>query len=367
MAEDFTGHQIVRKNDLVFTPRDFDATPILSGVAPCDGCISNLYFVLFPYDKSKVYIPFYNYFMWGVKWGGDIWRKLSYGMRFSYNFQQFSMLPTVLPPLEEQSRIANFLDDKCGKIDRYIETQRAIIEKLKAYKQAVITEAVTKGLDPTVPMKDSGIEWIGEIPEGWEIIRLKFVMEQIIDCPHETPNYSLDGNYFVIRTADQDLGSLRPEQYMFRLDEKEYRNRIRRLSLDKDDIVYGREGERWGLACLIPESGKYCLGQRMMQFRCNKEILLPNFALWALNSEKIYLQGAVDTFGSTSPHVNISTMLNYVIPIPPLCEQKDISRRIMQKCSVIDRTLEQKQSLIDKLTEYKKSLIYEVVTGKREV
>lgn len=210
MAEDFTGHQIVRKNDLVFTPRDFDATPILSGVAPCDGCISNLYFVLFPYDKSKVYIPFYNYFMWGVKWGGDIWRKLSYGMRFSYNFQQFSMLPTVLPPLEEQSRIANFLDDKCGKIDRYIETQRAIIEKLKAYKQAVITEAVTKGLDPTVPMKDSGIEWIGEIPEGWEIIRLKFVMEQIIDCPHETPNYSLDGNYFVIRTADQDLGSLRP-------------------------------------------------------------------------------------------------------------------------------------------------------------
>ena len=76
MAEDFTGHQKVHTGDLVFTPRDFDATPILSGISPCNGCISNLYFVLYPRDKN-VYIPFYNYFMWGCKWGGDIWKKLS--------------------------------------------------------------------------------------------------------------------------------------------------------------------------------------------------------------------------------------------------------------------------------------------------
>lgn len=123
MAEDFTGHQIVKQGDLVFTPRDFDATPILSGIAPCDGCISNLYFVLYPHNISETFIPFINYFMWGVKWGGDIWKRLSYGMRFSYNFQQFGALPIAVPPIDTQRRIADFLDDKCGKIDRYIEKQ----------------------------------------------------------------------------------------------------------------------------------------------------------------------------------------------------------------------------------------------------
>lgn len=123
MAADFTGHQIVKKGDLVFTPRDFDATPILSGIAPCDGCISNLYFVLYPHNSENTYAPFFSYFMWGVKWGGDIWKKLSYGMRFSYNYQQFNMLPTLLPPLQTQKAITNFLDNKCAKIDRYIEKQ----------------------------------------------------------------------------------------------------------------------------------------------------------------------------------------------------------------------------------------------------
>ena len=127
------------------------------------------------------------------------------------------------------------------------------------------------------------------------MVRLKFLLSQIIDCPHETPIYSADGNYLVIRTADQDIGKLRTDEDMYRLDESEYWNRIRRMSLEKDDIVYGREGERWGLACLVPESNKYCLGQRMLQFRCKSELFLPCFAMWALNSKFVYLQGAVDT------------------------------------------------------------------------
>ncbi len=98
-------------------------------------------------------------------------------------------------------------------------------------------------------------------------------------------NYSFEAKYHVIRTADQELGSLRSDDNMYRLDEEEYQKRIRRLSLDKDDIVYGREGERWGLACIVPESDKYCLGQRMMQFRCNTKLIIPKFAMWALNSK----------------------------------------------------------------------------------
>lgn len=199
------------------------------------------------------------------------------------------------------------------------------------------------------------------------MVRLKFLLSQIVDCPHETPIYSADGDYLVIRTADQDLGKLRADKDMYRLDEGEYQNRIRRMPLEKDDIVYGREGERWGLACLVPESNKYCLGQRMLQFRCKNELFLPSFAMWALNSKFVYLQGAVDTIGSTSPHVNISTVRNFLIPFPKASEQNQIVQHINKKMLQLEKEIEHREILICKLIDYKKSLIYEVVTGKKEV
>ena len=154
---------------------------------------------------------------------------------------------------------------------------------------------------------------------------------------------------------------------MYRLNEAEFQRRSRRLSLVKNDIVYGREGERWGLACLVPESEKYCLGQRIMQFRCKVDRILPQYAMWALNSRHVYLQGIVDTLGSTSPHVNISTIRNYHIPLPPITEQRRISTYLFEKCGSINTIIKTKQSLIDDLESYKKSLIYEVVTGKRRI
>ncbi len=273
----------------------------------------------------------------------------------------------IIPPIAEQERIADYLDRKCSQIDAIIARQQEVIEKLKAYKLSVITEAVTKGLNPHAPMKDSGVEWIGKVPEQWRMIRLKFLMSDIIDCPHETPAYSDDGEYLVIRTADQDLGKLRADQDMYRLNRNEYQNRIRRMALNKNDIVYGREGERWGLACLVPESNKYCLGQRMLQFRCKNELLLPHFAVWALNSKYIYLQGSVDTIGSTSPHVNISTVQNFLMPVPQICEQQEITEYIDKKMLQLDKDLLHRNTLIRKLIGYKKSLVYEVVTGKKEV
>ena len=223
------------------------------------------------------------------------------------------------------------------------------------------------GLIPDAEMKDSGIEFIGNFPSHWKIVRLKFLLTHLIDCPHETHKYDADGKYLVIRTADQDLAVLRKDEDMFRLSESEYENRIRRMSLDKDDIVYGREGGRWGLACLVPESNKYCLGQRMLQFRCDREVLNPQFAVYALSSSTVYLQGSFDTMGSASPHVNISTVQNYAIAVPPIQEQEYIAKKLQKKCKDIDFAIEKRQRFIDKLIDYKKALIYEVVTGKRSV
>ena len=315
--------------------------------------------------NSKVDKSFYKYNLAAMK--DYIFSNANGNTQFNLNAEKVKNFYFVLPNVATQRRIANYLDHKCSQIDTIIARQQEVIEKLKAYKLSVITEAVTKGLNPDVPMKDSGVEWIGEIPEHWKMVRLKFLLSHIIDCPHETPIYSADGDYLVIRTADQDLGKLRTDEDMYRLDEGEYQNRIRRMPLEKDDIVYGREGERWGLACLVPESNKYCLGQRMLQFRCKRELFLPRFAMWALNSKFVYLQGAVDTIGSTSPHVTISTVRNFLIPVLPISEQQEIEEYIDKKMSQLDKEIEHRENLICKLNEYKKSLIYEVVTGKQEV
>jgi len=271
------------------------------------------------------------------------------------------------PPVEAQQRIVGFLDTECARIDAVIEQTRASIEEYKKLKQSVITQAVTKGIRPDRKMKDSGNNDMGCIPNEWEIVRLKYLTTDIVDCPHETPEYSLDGEYFVIRTADQDYARLRSDANMFRLAYNQYVVRTRRMTLDKDDIVYGREGERWGLACIVPESGKYCLGQRMMQFRCDEKRILPLFAMYALSSSHVRRQGEYDTFGSTSPHVNISTIRNYRIPLPIISEQKEICEYIHEKVLYLDTLMDKKEKEVAELESYKKSLIFEYVTGKKEV
>ena len=263
-----------------------------------------------------------------------------------FSKEKFIALPIPVIPQDIQSKIVSFLDLECKQIDDLLSKSRSSIEEYKKLKQAVITQAVTTLNCPNV--------------------KLKYLMDIIVDCPHETPIYTFTGNYLVIRTSDQSLASLRCDEYMYRLDEAEYKKRTRRLTLDKDDIVYGREGS-WGLACLVPQSNKYCLGQRVMQFRCNTRLLYPKYAMYALNSETVYMQGALDTIGSTAPHVNISTICNYLLPVPALTEQKEITNYLDAKCAEIDKLIAKKELLVKELESYKKSLIYEVVTGKREV
>lgn len=356
--------KLVKKGDFAINSRSDRRGSC--GISDYDGSVSLINTVLTP--RGEMHPVYYNwlfhsssfadeFYRWGHGIVDDLW---------TTRWQEMRNITIPVPEYAVQQKIAAHLDRKCTQIDALISNAQQQIEKLKAYKQSVITETVTKGLDPDVKMKDSGVEWIGEIPEHWEVIRLKFLLQYIIDCPHETPNYSFDGEYYVIRTADEDYGFLRADEQMYRLDEKEYKHRIRRLSLDKDDIVYGREGERWGLACIVPESNKYCLGQRMMQFRCNEHIV-PMFIMWALNSKNIYVQGCFDTLGSTSPHVNISTIINYEIPIPSYEEQNKLASFLEEKCSRIDKLIALKQQKIEKLQQYKKSLIYEYVTGKKEV
>lgn len=317
------------------------------GISEQDGSISLINTVLQP--RGEMNPGYYNwlfhtsmfadeFYKWGHGIVDDLW---------TTGWSDMKKIGVPVPSKCEQKQIAEHLNFECYNIDIILSKTRSSIEEYKKLKQAVITQAVTT--------------------QQYSHIKLKYLMNVIVDCPHETPNYSFTGNYYVIRTADQSLASLRRDEDMYRLDDSEYKKRTRRLTLDKDDIVYGREGERWGLACMVPESNKYCLGQRIMQFRCNIKFLYPKYAMYALNSEPVYLQGVADTIGSTSPHVNISTICNYLLPVPSLTEQKEIADHLDAKCAEIDGLIAKKEQLVKELESYKKSLIYEVVTGKREV
>ncbi len=367
VAESYYNYNPVDIDDLLLNPMDLYSGANCS-ISTVTGVISPAYVNLRALDGINP--KFYDYYFKLQYWLMAFFsygKGVSFENRWTLNTETLMNYPVVVPTYEEQSRIADYLAEKCGKIDSIIEKQEQVVEKLKSYKQAYITDAVIRGIDENISMKDSGVPYIGSIPEHWKMVRLKFLLTELIDCPHETPVYSKEGRYLVIRTADQDIATLRCDDDMYRLDDEEYKNRIRRSSLEKDDIVYGREGGRWGIACLVPESNKYCLGQRMLQFRCNKNLILPEFCVLALSSNTIYLQGSFDTMGSASPHVNISTVQNYWLAVPPLEEQKVIAQKVRKKITDIEDQVNKINKYNEKLFEYKKSLIYEMVTGKREV
>ena len=343
MPTTFDGYQFVDPNDLLLCLFDIDVTPRCVGLVKDYGVTSPAY------SRFKIHSGFCNaYYNYLLRFIDDekVFVHLSKNLRSSLTESDFGAIKTIVPSKAEQQRIADYLDNRTFEIDILLSKARSSIEEYKKLKQAVITQAVTALNCPNV--------------------KLKYLMDIIVDCPHETPIYTFTGNYLVIRTSDQSLASLRCDEDMYRLDEAEYKKRTRRLTLDKDDIVYGREGS-WGLACLVPQSNKYCLGQRVMQFRCNTRLLYPKYAMYALNSETVYMQGALDTIGSTAPHVNISTICNYLLPVPALTEQKEIANYLDAKCAEIDKLITKKEQLVKELESYKKSLIYEVVTGKREV
>ena len=273
------------------------------------------------------------------------------------------MLP--LPTPGEQPEIVAFLDRETRKIDALIEEQQRLIDLLNEKRQAVISHAVTKGLNPDAPMKDSGVEWLGEVPMHWSLSRIKHLTTHIVDCLHTTPTYDGELIYPAVRTADLERGCLLIDQIRL-VAEEVYQERIQRLEPRAGDILYSREGERFGMAALVPEDTRLCLGQRMMMFRIDA-LNDPCFVMWALNSEAVYQQVISLVAGSTSPHVNISDIRNFHVALPPLDEQAKIGRYLSLLTAELDGLEIETQSAITLLQERRSALISAAVTGKIDV
>lgn len=265
------------------------------------------------------------------------------------------------PSIKEQQLIATYLDQKCGEIDELITLQEEMITKLQNYKQSVITEAVTKGLDKNVPLKDSGIEWIGKIPEHWsknKIIRLFSIIGS-----GTTPKSSKEDNYIGsvnwIQSGDINGGYIENcKNTISGTALKEYPT----LKIYKAPfIIVAMYGASVGNISISNIDG--CVNQACCVMNETKQNF--KYLFYAMNSVKKYLIYKAE--GGGQPNISQDKIKNTWLPIPPLSEQQSIADYLDQKCSEIDELISIKQQKIEKLKDYKKSLIFECVTGKRKV
>ena len=296
----------------------------------------NYYWLLF---KSLGFISKINSLTVGIREGKNI------------QYKDFANMYLPFPPVSEQQAIANFLDKKCGEIDKLIALQEKIIEELKAYKQSVITEVVTKGLNPDVPMKDSGIEWIGLIPVNWSVCKLKYLYSLINGRAYSDTELLEKGKYRVLRVGN-----------LFTSDKWYYSD----LELSEDkycskgDLIYGWSAS---IGATIWKGEKVIYHYHIWKVMTGKnDVRFSEYLLNALTDAK-----RKDMHGSAMQHLTMVGMNNSLLPNVPFAEQRSIADYLDNKCANIDSLIAIKQSKIEELKEYKKSIIYEYVTGKKEI
>lgn len=363
--EDLTAYKVVYKNDIVLNSMNVIAGAV--NLSKYYGCVSPVYYML--YNDNPAVTKYYN-----LLFQTEVFQKSLFGLgngilvkessngklntiRLRIPMDKLNKLPLPLPSLSEQQAIADYLDDKCAQIDNITATINEQIEVLKQYKKSVITEAVTKGLDHNVPMKDSGVEWIGQIPEKWEVKKFKYNLYRINQLNNSNDNIvlSLYRDYGIVPKDSRDDNHNVTSQ-----DTSKYRQ------VEIGNFVINKM-KAWQGSVAVSEY---------------KGIVSPAYYVYGFKTAAIYkkyfhyllrscykeefrrLSGGIREGQWDLP---AEALENTMILLPPISEQQVISKYIDDKCSQIDAIIADKQAQLETLAAYKKSLIYEYVTGKKSV
>ena len=290
---------------------------------------------------------------------------LTVGIREGKNIQywDFSNMLLALPPKKVQIRSAQYLNAKCIEIDTMLSKTRSSIEEYKKLKQAVITQAVTKGVRGEREMKDSGVEWIGEIPEEWNKCKLKNISIDIGDGLHGTPKFDDSGEVYFINGNNFSSEYVEPKFDTKKLCLEESLN-YPKPELTEQTIMISLNGS-YGKVCL------YRYFPMLLGKSAGYITLLPSikrrYVRYYLSSTPAQIIMTLSLNGTTIPNLSLNTLYNFPTILPPASEQAEIADYLDAKCAEIDKLIAKKEQLVKELESYKKSLIYEVVTGKREV
>ena len=341
---DLNQFKTVHKNDYVISLRSFQGGFEMSDY---EGVCSPAYQVF--YATRQISSQYYKYLFKADAFIQEI-NALTVGIREGKNilYDDFALIPIPIPAASEQQRIADYLDEKCGEIDSLIGLQEQMIEKLKAYKQSVITEAVTKGLNPNAKLVPSGIDWIGDIPSHWDIIKIGFIFINM-DCLREpisaelrernNPQYDYYGASGIIDKTDH-------------------------YNVEDKVLLIGEDGANLvmrNLPLIYKAEGKFWVNNHAHILKPRKD----NYDFMAHALEACNYRDYIT--GSAQPKLSQENLSRVQLPVPPLEEQQAVASYLDEKCSEIDNLIAVKQQKIEKLKDYKKSVIYEAVTGKTDL
>ena len=360
MPTTFDGYQYVAPGDLLMCLFDIDVTPRCVGFVKDEGLTSPAY-SRFKTRKGS-FGPYYDYLL---RYMDDekCLLHLSKNLRSSLTEEDFGQILSIKPSYAEQQRIADYLDKKCGEIDELIEVQEQMIQKLTDYKQSVITEAVTKGLNPNAHLIPSGIDYLGDIPKGWlGCAPLKYCTNIILGkmLQSNASNYDDTLEYYIcakdVHFDGIDYSDLK-RMYFSKSEKKIY-------EVCKGDMLVVEGGAGAAGSAIVEKEieGVYIQNSIMIvRSRDNCDIRYVRYVLFSIVS-----RGYVDYIcnKATIPHFTKEKLSGTIIPMPPIEDQKEIASYLDKKCSDIDSLIALKQQKIEKLKDYKKSVIYEAVTGK---
>ncbi len=351
MPSSFVGYQKLYKGNLLLCLFDIDVTPRCVGLIKSDGITSPAYS---QYEvNSKVADVRYYYYYFLMLDNKKVLVHMGKSLRSSISNDQFGNINSILPPKSQQIEIADYLDKKVFEINQASQTIQQEIDALEEYRKSLITETVTKGLDKTVPMKDSGIEWIGEIPENWKVEKLKYLVET---RESKILLSDVQYNYIGLENIEKNIGKYISTNSTY---ENQYYN-----FCEKGDILYSKLRPNLSKAIIAPFAA-CCTGE----FEVIKSTKLhKKYILYYLLSNYVTDATSAAIYGTKMPRVSWNYVKNLRVVFPNQSEdQIKIVNYLDKKLTIIDQIVRQKQQQLNHLDKYKQSIIYEYVTGKKQV
>lgn len=362
--ESFGTYQYVEKDDIVLCLFDIDVSAVFSDRSKYDGMISPAYRVM---KCTDAILPVYAKWWFDAVNIGRYYLIYTKSLRKTIDADGFGNILTVVPPLSEQQAIADYLDETCSKIDEIIAEAKASIDEYKELKQSVIFEAVTKGLDKNVEMKDSGYDFIGDIPSKWEMCKVRHLgtAQNGISIGGDAfgSGYSFVSygdvykNYSLPKTVDKLVRSSEEDR--------------KRYSVEKGDWFFTRTSEtieEVGFSCVCEETiPDAVFAGFLIRVRPFNNRIYTRFAKYYFRSNHLRTFFVKEMNLVTRASLAQGLLKDAPVVVPPYDEQIEIANYLENKCTIIDGVIKDKESTINDLEAYKKSLIYEVVTGKRRV
>lgn len=359
--------KLVMKNDFVINSRSDRRGSC--GISQYDGSVSLINIVLKPTPKNITMEPRYFGWLFRSSVFSDEFYRLGHGIvddLWTTTWNDMRKMTVALPPLPEQQRIADFLDTKCGILDRTIDAVSRQIEDLEKYKKALITKTVTKGIckkgEPERTMKDSGVEWIGEVPEEWDVKPFK-ALAGMKGSSEYTARDIVDEDEGVILLSPSNINdnklNLSKRTY---ISQKKYDKSTTKIQ--RGDLLFTKTASVG--KCVIYDSDEPAMPNPQLVVLKNIKCL-PKFLYYSMVSDVMQAPTKMYVYGSVIPTISQLNLGRIKIPVPSPEEQQQIADYLDEKCKNIDNRVQKRRQQLEWLKEYKKSLIFDYVTGKKRV